>query len=532
MTAYSQDAAKSVILSPEAQAATLWTFVHAKAPRFTPSEALEVVNGLGGIANLEASALARRLQKELKARRLALKYVNALKLAAQMLGHQSYHAPSVAAAAPPLLHLVSVFKSLNRPIVDWKEGIDQFCAFAEGDQEGGGLRVYQMSFTPTSVAMGMPFTTVVDEDGRPVPTLQLQWEPESTQLAAAVAGVETMRRRYEETGRALIDGLAAAQFCLHNPHPDANPHDPANSELVIIETTPGPSFGDEVARGDEVKCWAELQFLHPTDQSPTFTLDGANWVVNGTRYEWRLSTVRMAGATPSIVTRSLRVEESSKLFRRHRNAVTSGRYFGNEDQVKALPSVASAIQQVEIDHEQLRRHMSCEVADSLALGRRVSVEELVKLSQALKLQDPSVLVRKPKRSELKLLQDDEILRTFISRVHDVVCEVPRRLSDDLAAEVNKAIDSMLTGLKMDVVLANGEVHSAFPRTPPHMVYANQGREALRRMEELGLVVYAGIFTTVKEFRPQGVAERNIKSESSLRVEQVLYLDVDVADTAH
>ncbi|MCY1211884.1 hypothetical protein D9M72_236050 [compost metagenome] len=192
--------------------------------------------------------------------------------------------------------------------------------------------------------------------------------------------------------------------------------------------------------------------------------------------------------------------------------------------------MAAATQQVELDLEQLRKYMSNEFASALLHQRRVSVDVLVKLAQVLNLQDPSVFVRKPKRSELTLLRDDELLRTFISRVHDVVCEIPRRLSDDVAIEVNKAADSMLSGLRMDVVLANGDVYNSFPRTPPYMIYVNQGKDAMRRLQELGLLVYAGVFTTVKPFRPRGVAQSNIRSTSSMKVEQVLFLDVDVADS--
>lgn len=70
---------------------------------------------------------------------------------------------------------------------------------------------------------------------------------------------------------------------------------------------------------------------------------------------------------------------------------------------------------------------------------------------------------------------------------------------------------------------------AFPRTPPYMVYANQGKNVLGRLQKLGPVVYAGVFATVKMFRPPGIAERSIKSDSSLRVEQVLVRGADVAD---
>lgn len=532
MTAPFRDAAEPAVVSPEAQAATLWTFIHAKARRFTSAEALEVVAALGDITQLALKDLARRLQPVLAERRVTLKYTNALKVAAQMLGHDSYHASSVAAEQPALLQLVSAMKWLNRPVPDWKEGIEHFCSFAEGDLEAGSLSsIYHIGFTPTAVSMDTPLTTTHDEHGRPMPMLQLHWPEDRPQLAAAIAGIETMRRRYEETGRAVIDGLAAAQFCLNTPHPNAHPHDPANSELVIVETTPGPSFGDEVARGDEVKCWAELEFLYPAERSPVITLDEATWVINGSRFEWRLSTVRMEGVMPSIVTRLLTASECAKLLRRYRNAVNNQRYFGNEDRVKALPSVAAATQHVELDLQQLSRYTSNELASALVRQKRVSVDMLVKLAQVLKLQDPSVLVRKPKRSELTLLRDDELLRTFISRVHDVVCEIPRRLSDDIAIDVNEAVDSMLVGLKDDVVLANGEVLHAFPRTPPYMVYANRGKDALSQLQKLGLVVYAGVFTTVKAFRPRGVAERNINSSSSLKVEQVLFLDIDVAESA-
>lgn len=529
MTAPFRDAAEPAFLSPEAQAATLWSFVHAKAPRFASAEALELVNGLGDIAHLEPSALARRLQEALSARRVVLKYTNALKVAAQILGHASYHALSVARAAPALLQLVSPAKWLNRPVRDWKEGIQHFCDFVEGDREGGSLHdIYQMGFTPTAVTIDTPRTTIHDEHGRAIPALQLQWSPQQSQLSAAVAGVETLRRRYEETGRAVVDGLAAAQFCLHGPHPEAHPDDPVNSELVVMEVTPGPSFGDEVARGDEVRCWSELEFVHPRDKLPSYALDGPTWVVDTRRYEWRLSTVRMEGLVPSIVHRPLTSAESAKLFRRHRNAVSNRRRLHPEDRVKALPSIAAATEQIELDAEQLRRFTANDFARALTKQKRVSAEMLINLAQVLELSDPSVLVRKPKRSELTLLRDDEMLRAFVSRVHDVVYEVPRRLSEEVVLQVDQAVDLMLSGLKMDVVLADGEVRDAFPRQPPYMVYANQGKDMLARLKQLGLVAYAGVFTTVTPFRARGVAERSIRSNSSFKIERLLFLDVDVA----
>jgi hypothetical protein len=530
MTATSPDGAQPAFPSPEALAATLWTFVQLKAHRFTSSDALDVVHALGDLTQLEPKTLARRLQEALGQRRVSVKYVNALQVASRMLGHSSFHAPEVTRTSQAPLQLIAAAKWLNRPARDWKEGIQYFCDYAEGDREAGSLHnVYQMGFTSTSVTMDTPRTRSHDEHGRRVPALQLQWQPEAgSQLAAAIAGVETFRRRYEETGRAIVDGLAAAYFCLHGPHADGHRDDPANSELVVIDATPGPSFGDEVARGDEVRCWDELEKVHPKDRSPTYSLDGATWAVEESRYEWRLSTIRMAGSLPSVVTRLLSIPESAKLFRRHRTAVNNRRSFVREDRIKSMPSVTAAGDLVELDEDQFRKYTSDEMARVMTVQRRVTVDTLIRVAKVLQVPDPSVLVRKPKRSELTLLQDDELLRSFISRVHDVVYEVPRRLSDEVVAEVAKAVDQMLVALKMDVVTADGNVHDAFPRLDPYMVYANQGKETLARLKRLGLVVYAGVFTNVRPFQPRSTRESSILGDSSLKVERVLFLDVDVA----
>lgn len=49
-------------------------------------------------------------------------------------------------------------------------------------------------------------------------------------------------------------------------------------------------------------------------------------------------------------------------------------------------------------------------------------------------------------------------------------------------------------------LADGKVHDAFPRQATYMTNANQGKDMLARMKQLGLVVYAGVFTTAKTVR--------------------------------
>ena len=533
MPTRASDAATAATMSPEAQAASLWTFVHLRTPGLTSADTVGLVRELAPSASEPIKSLATRLQRLLAGRGVAMKRIHALNAASCLLGHQSWHGvPKQASPAP--LQLVSAFSDLNRPLYSWKEAIECFCDWCEGDVIGGGMLIYQIGFCKLSVTFDSPLTTCRSRDGKVSHELEIRWGPaDSGQLAAAISGIETMRRRYEETGKGIVDGLAAAQYCLRTPHSDAHLDDPINSELVVVEVTPGPSYGDEVARGDEVKCWSELEKVHPKENSPTYSLDEGRWVVDKCIYEWQLSTVRMQGPVSSVLTRSLTTGESGRLFRRQQQAVRSGLYFCCEDKVKRLHSVDVHSQLVDVDGVILRRKLldkfgsqSAELADEFARRARFSVAELLNLAEQLEVDDPSILVRKPKRRELVLLRDDQVLRTFISRVQDVRYEVPRRLTDETVRAVDDAVTLMLTALKNDVVMADGEIHAAFPRNDPYMVYANQGKETLNRLKQLGLVAYAGIITTVEPFRARDCWERNVKMTSRFKVETVLFLDID------
>jgi hypothetical protein len=533
MTTRAPIAATAATTSPEGQAASLWTFVHLRVPGLSSADTLELVRELAPSASEPIKSLATRLQRLLASRGVAIKRTHALDAVARLLGHQSWvGVPKKSSPAP--LHLVSAFRDLNRPLYSWKEAIECFCDWCEGDVIGGGMHVYQIGFGKSSVTFDSPFTSSTDCDGKVAHQLEIRWHTESTgQLAAAISGIETMRRRYEETGKGIVDGLAAAQYCLRTPHSDAQPDDPINSELVVIEVTPGPSYGDEVARGDEVKCWSELEKVHPKESCPTYSLDEGRWVVGKCMYEWQLSTVRVQGPVSSVLTRSLTTAESGTLFRRHQQAVRSGLYFCREDKVKRLHSVDIHSQLIEVDWEVVRSKLfeqfgsgSSEVANEFARRGPVAVTELLNLAERLEVADPSIFVRKPKRRELVLLRDDQVLRAFISRVHDVRCEVPRRLTDETVKAVDDAVNLMLTALKNDVVMADGQIHAAFPRNDPYMVYANQGKDTLKRLKQLGLVAYAGIITTVAPFRARSGWERNVKSTSPFKVETVLFLDID------
>ncbi|WP_428003676.1 hypothetical protein [Acidovorax sp.] len=131
MTTFSSDTSDSAFLSPEAQAAALWTFVQLKTPRFSTSDSLSVIQELGDLSQLDRAALARRLKQALAARGMSMKHTNALQAAARLLGDTSYHRPDKVRSTSPLLQLVASSRILNRPVFSWKEGIQCFCDYAE-----------------------------------------------------------------------------------------------------------------------------------------------------------------------------------------------------------------------------------------------------------------------------------------------------------------------------------------------------------------------------------------------------------------
>ncbi|NUA30555.1 glyoxalase superfamily protein [Cupriavidus basilensis] len=538
MTAHASRAATPPVASLEAQAAALWSFVHLRTPSFSSSDALAVATELSPSTDEDVKSLAKRLRHALRQHGVPLKHTHALDAAARLLGHTNWH---VAARQPTTatLQFVARFADLGRRLLGWDEAIQLFADFCEGDIEGGGMQVYQLAFTPNSLTLDSPMLTAQDEFGRQVPLMQVQWDAsQPRQLGAAISAVETLRRRYEETGRGLIDGLAAAHYCLRTPHSNSEPDDPVNSELVVMDVTEGPDFGEEIGRGDEVTCWSELAGRHQAKDSSAYVLEGSHWLVGNNHYEWHLTTIRASDVVPTIISRPLTTEESARLFRRHHLAIGCGRTFVQEDRVKRLSAVSVEAQGVDVDWEFVRslafgkgrippseliQTMNC-----LSFRKRLSVNELLRLAGILGVSRPSDLIRKPKRSELALLQDDHLLRTFVSRIHDVVYEVPRRMGDVVVSEVDSAVSMFVAALRKETVTETGVTYDSFPRLAPYLSYANRGKRLLATLKRLGLVAYAGLTTNIQSLRND---DYRVIGSAQFKVERVLFLDIDFEEQA-
>lgn len=288
--------------SDQSRAAALWTFVQLKTPRFATADALDVVRELLPGADEDVKALAKRLRAALARRGVPLKHTHALEAASKLAGYKGWHLGGSQAAKKPL-NLFFHAPWLNRELEGWDDAVEVISDYILGVVKAGGLRTFRFEFTADSVGLQQPLSEAVDDAGRRVPFLRIVWsEEDQRQLRSAVAAVERVRRRFEEAEYdSVIDGLAAIQFCMQNPQPDARPEDPLNSELVVLDTDPGPYAAAEVARGNELQCWRELSLLQEENKGEPhaqFQLEGLDWASpdTGKRYRWRLSTLRSVNA--------------------------------------------------------------------------------------------------------------------------------------------------------------------------------------------------------------------------------------------
>lgn len=109
-------------LSPELQAAALWTYVQAKLPRFSSQTALAVVNNLEPLPGEDLKHLAKRLKPLLERQGIRIKHTACLEAAARMLGAANWH-ESEYTGPEPTLELTVLAGSGN--------GVDQYLGKVE-----------------------------------------------------------------------------------------------------------------------------------------------------------------------------------------------------------------------------------------------------------------------------------------------------------------------------------------------------------------------------------------------------------------
>lgn len=514
-------------LTPEAQAAALWTFIEAKTPRFSFDEALSVIRELQPRPGEDPKTLAKRLRKALQARRIALKHTHALHAASQVQGRSSWHTNDEASAARlQFTSMETVGTDLPLRVVEassWAELAGELRAWADRLIARGELPLGVMTMHVTEHALNFSAP-------RPAEPSDQRQQAQTWPLGAvtplldkggwlhdATPALEKLRRHLEEAGKAVLDGYAVVDLCArsHTRPGDVmavTVADVPNSELVLHreDDEDDPRSGYEIARGDEVTCWHQLELSmrnDTTDVMPeleiTVPREGVGcWLVNGRRYVWVVETLKPKEYVPGRIEHFVGPGDCERLFRRYQLAKRiHGKTFKYHEQTKRLEYLGSPPEDYRVNlHFMLHRLKAagltwegyCEQfgAEPLPAQDRLSVGFVFQFLQNLKVEDPNKAFAIPNLSEMARIDDDSLLRALMPRVESVRYGKPRDLEKEREEQLREAVDTFASALRMQKFVGGGGLQ--MEKELPYLLYANDATELCASVDELGLVMYAAV----------------------------------------
>lgn len=512
-------------LSDEARAATLWTFLQAQAPRFSLADASEVVRSLSFDPREDHKALAKRLRKALQARGIALKHVNSLHAAAQLAGGTSWHTSRRPAKPALRFHVFdsghqmghSEFGTWSELAVALRTWVDKLLARGQIP-----LGVLTMSFTGRSLQFSVPVPKDGEGAGRnemwPMGGVTPLDADDGHWLADAPASIEKLRRHLEETGRAVLDGYAVLYLCAnsHDRRGDVNavgPADVVNSELVLLREPDedDPHSGFEIARGDELTCWHQLELSlreggvdrPPADISFVLPVEGAGaWYVNGVRYVWALETLKPHEYVPGRVHRQLGIPDCDRLLRRYKLAkrIHSGG-FRHHDMTKRVDYLGGPPETWRVSLNRLQELLAAANlswdsyldrfdVEPVAMTPELPVGFVMQMLEDLEVEEPNKVFAWPALTEMALVADDRLLCSLMPRVDAVRYVRPQNITADVAARLLKAVDEFAGALQVQKVIAAGGL--SMENELPYLVYANDAQELRVSVQELGMQMYVAV----------------------------------------
>jgi hypothetical protein len=536
------------VASEDLQAFALWSFVHLKVPPFTARAAQEVLRGLNVPPGEDPKHLAKRLRRALAARGVTLKHTAALQAAARLLGHSDWHSAQRTAAKAELA-LYVLGRSGDEIFAGWRDAAPRICQLLE--ERRLGANVVEIRFSGDQVMFGFPRPREREAGPRTesMPLIFMRaTQPDERWLADAPFAFETIRRYFEESGKAVVDGAAVVRLCSRRAR-DANVTNPdathaveqaRNSELVLWrqdDDTAEPGSGYEIARGDEMTCWSQLDMAlqEEAGENGPGSLDDSAWRFGDGRYVWRLETLQPGEFKPELTITVLSQDESTRLYRRYRLAqrlcAGSVRYHESLKWLDYLsrPNDLYHVEPARV-HDALQKSSLtwvsfCE-AEGLdeALTDALPTGVLMTLLERTKPEQPNALFTSPPRAVLERVTDGALVRALMPRVAFVRYRMAPTLDVATRVEVREALDNFGTSLRMlrmPPAFTGPEGESA----RLHLAYANDAEELRLRLEGLGLVAYAGVvphFVATEEFVPKSV------EVPSYAFGHAIFLDIDLA----
>lgn len=513
-------APKHVSLTPEAQAAALWTFVQVKAPRFTFDIALDVVHRLQMRQGEDPKSLATRLRKALQDKGVAFKRTHALHAASRLAGYDSWHTNEDAGAARLRFSTLDADQLGEKEFATWGELATELRDWSSRLVARGQLPlgVLALTFTGKVLNLSTPVPPAPDDERQ----LNQSWPlgvvsslvDDPHWLDDAPAALERLRRHLEEDGKAVLDGYAVLRLCAttHNAPTDLVPvtaSDVVNSELVLRreDNEDDPHGGYEIARGDELTCWYQLELSlrdDATNEMPevhvTVPEEGTGaWFVNGIRYVWSVETLKPQDYVPGRVHRQIGIPDCERLLRRYKLAKRiHGKTFRHHEQTKRVDYLGGPPENYRVDlhfllHQLKAAGLTWDAylekfgAEVLPMQALLPVGFVFQLLQNLRVENPNLIFEKPNLSEMERVDDDSLLRALMPRVETVRPLMPRDLDENTLGELRKAIEEFGTDLRMQKFMTGAPQGE---HELPYLVYAAQAEEFRATVAELDLVMYA------------------------------------------
>lgn len=518
--ATSAAAPKPLPLTAEAQAAALWTFVQVKAPRFSFNTALDLVKRLQLRPHEDPKVLAKRLRKALQDKGVAFKHAHALQAASRLSGYGSWHTNEEAGVARLRFSTLDADKLGEKEFSSWSQLAVELRMWSDRLLARGQLPlgVLVLSFTGKVLNLSTPAPPAKDDPQQrnqswPLGTISSavndpQW------LAEAPAALEKLRRHLEEGRKAVLDGYAVLQLCATSPDAADNPlavtaSDVVNSELVLMreDDEDDPRGGYEIARGDEVTCWHQLELSlrdhrtnEPSEVRVTIPDKGVGaWYVNDIRYVWFVETLKPRDYVPGRVHRQIGLPDCERLLRRYKLAKRiHGKAFKHHEQTKHVDYLGGPPENYRVDlhfllHELKKAELTWEAycekfgAQPLQMQDTLTVGFVFQLLQDLEVEKPNHIFAKPSLAEMARIDDDSLLRALMPRVESVRFVMPGDMEDDLANELRKAVEEFSSGLRMQKFVSGA---LQMEQELPYLVYASEAEQFRATVDEMGLTMYA------------------------------------------
>jgi len=501
----------SAPLDAQQRADGLYAFVGSIFPNFTPKLALQIVQQVSAHWLEPPKGLARTVRTALADFGYKISHVSALQAASRIQGHSDYfHTPK-----PPLLLKVLDFTGVGAltSVVSWREcsGLisdacdcwlqrHPTCAVISLECRSTGLSVFGVRSSTGEGAQRADCDLIAFAG----PNGSRPW------LTPAMgAAVEAIRRRVEEAqSRAIVDGVAAIVYCHGRAHSlpvdrhshDPDPRDASNAELVLMRQDDELDAGFEIARGDELACWAQLELaLEKSGPLDAVAIDDLGvWIINSMRFAWEVAILRNEAGVPQLLRGNLPSEQSHRLLRRYkalkRLVASSLRPAPRAKRIEALYDLPSHCQ---LDVQRVQRALNergetwetfCERISPVPLDVAAPIELGVFMNLAIELKHPNPddLLARPRREQLHVALDDHLLRALIPRVDHVRYRVPSALHPESKSAIKEIVDSLATSIALRLGMFPME------RTLPDAVYSADGEELISTILDLGLDLYVGL----------------------------------------